>query len=86
MTNLDEATIRVAAAESVGGLIGRPLKRGETLISSGLIDSLSVLRLIADLEKRLTVTIHTRSLQPDDFDDLDLIVTTVQRAARPIGN
>ena len=86
MTNLDDATIRQAAIESVGGLIGRPLKKGETLISSGLIDSLSVLRLIGDLEKRLAVKMHTAALQPDDFDDIDLIVTTVQRAARPAGN
>lgn len=84
--NLDDATIRLAATECIGGLIGRPLKKGETLISSGLIDSLSVLRLIADLEKRLVIKMHTASLQPDDFDDIDLIISTVRRAARPVKN
>lgn len=82
MTQIDEASIRAAARECVSSMVGRPLKQGETLISSGLIDSLSVLRLIADLEKRLTVTLDAGALQPDDFDDIDLIVMAVQRAAR----
>lgn len=84
-SSLDDSRIRGAAAEGVAALIGRPLKPGECLISSGLVDSLSVLRLITDLEKRLGIRLQTSSLQPDDFDDLDLIVATVQRAARPTG-
>jgi acyl carrier protein len=83
MLKLDEANVRAAAMDSIGALIGRPLRKGETLISSGLIDSLSVLRLIGELERRLSVTLNTASLQPDDFDNMDLIVETVHRAAQP---
>jgi acyl carrier protein len=86
MNRLNDEAIRLAAMESIRSLIGRPLREGETLISSGLIDSLSVLRLISDLEKRLTIRIHAGALQPDDFDDIDLIVGTVHRAARPLEN
>ena len=77
----DSVTIRNAAREAASLVAGRPIKEGQRLISSGLIDSLSVLRLIAELEKRLNILIPTSALQPDDFDDLDLIVETVQRVA-----
>jgi hypothetical protein len=35
------------------------------------------------LEKKLNVSIPSETLQPEDFDDLDLIVETVARVARP---
>jgi acyl carrier protein len=80
---LDASTIRNAARETASKIAGRSISDGERLISSGLIDSLSILKLIGNLEKKLQVEIPTNSLQPDDFDDLQLIVETVQRVARP---
>ena len=50
----------------------------------GLIDSLSVLKLIALLEKKLHVTIPPETLQPEDFDDLDLIVETVRASGQVV--
>jgi acyl carrier protein len=80
----DSATIRIAAREAALELTRRPIKEGQRLVSSGLIDSLSVLKLISLLEKKLHVTIPPETLQPEDFDDLDLIVETVERVARPV--
>jgi len=80
----DSEAIRNAAWEAAAQLIGRPLKPGQTLISSGLIDSLSVLKLIGLLEKKLHIKIPPETLQPEDFDDLDLIVETVERVAKPV--
>jgi len=80
---LDASAIRNAARETASKIAGRSIGDGERLISSGLIDSLSILKLIGNLEKKLQVEIPTNSLQPDDFDDLQLIVETVQRVARP---
>ena len=80
----DSSTIRNAASEAASQLIGRPLKPGQRLVSSGLIDSLSVLKLIGLLEKKLRIAIPPEMLQPDDFDDLDLIVETVERVAKPL--
>jgi acyl carrier protein len=51
-------------------------------VSSGLIDSLSVLKLITRLEKKLSVTIPPANLQPDDFDSVDLIVSTLERVSQ----
>ena len=80
---LDDNTIRNAAREVASEIAGRSVSEGQRLISSGLIDSLSILKLIASLETRLQIQICTDSLQPDDFDDLQLIVDTVKRVAVP---
>ena len=77
----DRDVIRAAAREVASSIAGRQIKDGQRLVSSGLIDSLSILKLIAQLEKKLNVSIPTASLQPEDFDDLDLIVETVERVA-----
>jgi acyl carrier protein len=80
----DSATIRNAAREAVSELTRKSIKEGQRLVSSGLIDSLSVLKLISLLERKLYILIPTETLQPEDFDDLDLIVETVERAAKPV--
>jgi acyl carrier protein len=79
----DSTAIRNAAREAAAQLVGRPIKEGQRLVSSGLIDSLSVLKLIGLLEKKLRVVIPPETLQPEDFDDVDLIVETVERVAKP---
>ena len=80
----DSQAIRNAATEAASQLTGRPLKPGQRLVSSGLIDSLSVLKLIGLLEKKLHIVIPPETLQPEDFDDVDLIVETVERVGKPI--
>jgi acyl carrier protein len=80
----DRSAIRNAAREAATELTRRPFNEGQRLITSGLIDSLSVLKLIGLLEKKLHITIPPETLQPEDFDDLDLIVETVERVARPV--
>jgi len=77
MPNVD--TIRQAAREVVYQMVGGPVKDDEPLISSGRIDSLSVLRLIARLEAQLGTRIPSRLLQPDDFESIDWITDTVLR-------
>jgi len=76
--------IRTAAREAASQIARRPVKDGERLVTSGLIDSLSVLRLISLLEAKLNVSIPPETLQPEDFDDMELIVETVERVAKPI--
>lgn len=79
----DSSTIRTAARDAASQIAGRPIKEGQRLVTSGLIDSLSVLKLIGLLEKKLHVKIPPETLQPEDFDDVDLIVETVERVAKP---
>ena len=79
----DLQQIRTAAQEVVAEMVGRPVNDADTLISSGLIDSLSILKLIGRLEGRLNISMPTETLQPDDFDTIDYIVETVERVAQP---
>ena len=72
---------RSAAREVVTEMIGSGVADDESLISSGRIDSLSILSLISKLEGKLGIRLKTNGLQPDDFDTIDLITETVERAS-----
>ncbi len=51
----------------------------EPLISSGVIDSLAMLRLIGFLEQELGVTIGDGEVLPDNFETLRKITEFVER-------
>jgi acyl carrier protein len=76
----DVDSIRLAAREVVSQLAGTRVADDEALVSSGLIDSLSILNLISKIEGKLGIRLKTSGLQPDDFDSIDLIAETVLRA------
>jgi len=78
----DPETIRKAAQAAAAELTGRIVKDRQKLVSSGLIDSLAVLKLISLLEKKLKIVIPPETLQPEDFDDVTLIVETIERVGR----
>lgn len=80
---MDQQTVVAAARQVVAGMIGANVGDDESLILSGRIDSLSILKLIARLEQALNITMPAAQLQPEDFDTIDLIVETVTRVARP---
>lgn len=75
--------IRAAAREVVAQMTGKRVSDDEWLISSGLIDSLSILKLISQLEARLSVEIPPDNLQPGDFETITEIADTVLRVATP---
>jgi methoxymalonate biosynthesis acyl carrier protein len=69
--------------EVVRDLVRKPVRDDQALVSSGLIDSLSVVTLIAALEERLQIRIPAADVQPDDFDSIVLIVDTIARVSPP---
>jgi acyl carrier protein len=77
----DRETIRLAARQVVFTMVGAKVSDDEPLMSSGRIDSLSILTVIGALEKKLNVCIAPANLQPDDFETIESIVDTVERAA-----
>ena len=68
-----------AVREVVAGVARQRVRDDQPLVSSGLIDSLSVLTLIAALEARLGIRIPAARVQPDDFDSVLTIVETLAR-------
>jgi acyl carrier protein len=49
------------------------LEPDTSLISSGIIDSLSLIRLINFIESRFNVTIEDDEVTPDNFETLNLL-------------
>jgi acyl carrier protein len=80
--NTDTNAVRSVVREVVAELVGQSVQDSELIVSSGLIDSLSVVKLITRLEQNLHLTIPPANLQPDDFDSVNLIVNTLQREVR----
>ena len=77
----DRDTTRLAARQIVRDMAGAEISDDEPLISSGHIDSLSILTLIGALEKKLNVSIPPANVQPGDFETIEWIVDTVERVA-----
>jgi len=73
--------VSAAARAVVARMTGKTVSDDESLISSGLIDSLSILKLIAQLETSLSVDIPAGDLQPGDFESINEITETVLRVA-----
>ena len=48
------------------------------LVSSGAIDSLSFVNIIAALEEKMGVTLDIMSIEPDDFESVESIYKLVK--------
>jgi acyl carrier protein len=77
----DQQAARNAIREAVAEIVGRKVKDNEAIISSGLIDSLAVLKLISKMEQKLGIRIPPDDLQPDDFDTVEITLETLKRVA-----
>jgi acyl carrier protein len=73
--------VRAGVREVLAEMVGHPVKDSESIVSSGLIDSLAVVKLISLLEEKLKIKIPPGNLQPDDFDSVDVIIQTLEREA-----
>jgi acyl carrier protein len=76
---LNSETVRAVARQVTAEIAKQKVQDSQYLVSSGLIDSLSVLTLISKLEQRLGIHIPKQLVQPEDFDSVELIVETIQR-------
>ena len=71
--------LRSRVRETVTEMIGYKVADAQPLISAGLIDSLSLLKLICTLEKNLGLVIPGESVSPDDFECVERISETIER-------
>lgn len=54
-----------------------PLKKDAPLVTSGILDSLSLLKLISFIEKQFGVNIAMEEVVPENFETIDTIVSFV---------
>jgi len=78
----DRERIRQAAREAVAVVAKRAVRDDQCVVSTGIVDSLSLLNLIAMLEKKLQIRIPTEWVQPEDFDSVETILETLERVAK----
>ena len=58
---------------------GRPIRGDEALLSSGLVDSFSLVDLALFVEDTFGVQIHDSELNSDTFDTLDQLETLIEQ-------
>jgi acyl carrier protein len=59
-----------------------PLSNDASLLRGGILDSLSLLRLVVFLEERFELTVDETDLLPENFDSVDTICAYL-RARQP---
>ena len=80
MTSDNEARL-ATIREIVRGRLKRPSEINDDtpLVSGGLVDSMSIVDLILELEGAFGVSIPASEVQPDDFDSIRTIADTIAR-------
>ena len=77
----DPEIIRKAARDAIMAVAKQGVRDDQCIVSTGLVDSLSLLNLIVLLEKKLQIHIPTERVQPEDFDSVEIILETLERVA-----
>jgi acyl carrier protein len=68
--------IRAFIIEKLAGRKGRKeIDDTSDLISSGVVDSLGLMQLIAFLEERLGIKVNDEDVTPDNFESVDAILS-----------
>ena len=57
----------------------RPLENADSLLESGIIDSLGVLDLVAFIETEFKITVEDDDLTPENFQSIDRMMAFVDR-------
>jgi acyl carrier protein len=80
VTQLDTET-RQAVRRILANHVDKKVEFGDDtpLVSGGLIDSMSLVDLILDLQTAFSVQIAVSQVEPDDFDTVERIAATVAR-------
>ena len=59
-----------------------PLSNETSLLEGGILDSLSLLRLVVFLEKQFNITVGESDLLPENFDNVNTICTYLRERER----
>jgi acyl carrier protein len=64
-------------AQIISKELNRDISNSTKLLSSGVIDSISLMGIIVELEKKYHITIDPIEISPLNFDSLDGIATLI---------
>jgi acyl carrier protein len=63
-----------------------PLRNGTSLLETGVLDSISLLRLVVFIQERLGIVVDDVDLVPENFDTVDAICAYLRsRAGEAVG-
>lgn len=75
-----EATIKHYILNNLLAESGRTeIGLDESLISSGILDSMIVLQLVAFIEDQFGITVEDEELTPDNFETINQLRTLIER-------
>ena len=73
-----ETTVRDFLTRELGKDVAG-IGNDESLLESGTIDSVGVMRLVAFLEQRYAITVDDDDLMPENFDTIGAIASFIER-------
>jgi acyl carrier protein len=76
--NIETAVEKFILEDLLAGSRGTSISADESLVSSGIIDSLALLRLIAFLEEKFGVVVNDDEVIPENFESINVIKTFVE--------
>jgi len=65
-------------SQFMAGQVGNPLEDDQSLIETGIIDSLDILKLMAFLEEKFKIEIKEQEVIPENFDTVNGIVDLIE--------
>jgi len=76
--NIEETVERFVIDELIVGDSQMKLDPDQSLVSSGVIDSLAILRLISFLEEKFGVVVEDDEVVPENFETINVIKAFVE--------
>ena len=76
--NIEETVERFVIDELIVGDSQMKLDPNQSLVSSGVIDSLAILRLISFLEEKFGVVVEDDEVVPENFETINVIKAFVE--------
>ncbi len=65
------------------GINKESIEANQPIFSTGLLDSIELIKLISFIDKEIGVTINPLDIGFDEFDTIDRIVANIENAAAP---
>lgn len=76
--NIESKIEKFILDDLLSGSRKAPIGADESLVSSGILDSLALLRIISFLEEEFGVTVNDDEVVPENFETINVIKTFIE--------